>query len=105
MRQATTAFSLDGRPYVAVATLEGMLVKSAPWQAYKFQIWGTQDTNFFLIEERDAPEPGGGAERVNEMVSILKDCRAVLVSRIGESPRKILKKTELFRYKNERFYS
>ncbi len=91
MRQATTAGpSLDGRPYVAVATLEGMLVNQHLGEAYKFQIWGTQDTNFFLIEERDAPEPGGGAERWNEMVSILKDCRAVLVSGIGESPRKVL---------------
>ncbi len=57
MRQATTAGpSLDGRPYVAVATLEGMLVNQHLGEAYKFQIWGKEDNNFFLFEERDAPE-------------------------------------------------
>ncbi len=91
MRQATmSGASLKGKPYVAVASLEGMLVNQHLGEAYKFQIWAKQDSNFFLVEERDAPEPGGGAERWNEMVRILKDCRAVLVSGIGESPRKVL---------------
>jgi nitrogen fixation protein NifB len=94
MRQATTAGpSLEGRPYVAVATLEGMLVNQHLGEAYKFQIWGKQDNNFFLFEERDAPEPGGGMERWHEMVGTFKDCRAVLVSGIGESPRKVLEES------------
>ncbi|MCX5871654.1 MAG: nitrogen fixation protein NifB, partial [Deltaproteobacteria bacterium] len=91
MKQASTCgASLEGRPYVAVASLEGMLVNQHLGEAYRFQIWGKQNNDFVLIEEREAPEPGGGAERWNEMVGTLKDCRAVLVSGIGESPRKVL---------------
>ena len=91
MRQATTAGpSLDGRPYVAVATLEGMLVNQHLGEAYKFQIWGKGNGNYVLVEEREAPETGGGTERWNEMVRIFKDCRAVLVSGIGGNPREVL---------------
>lgn len=91
MRQATTAGpSLDGRPYVAVATLEGMLVNQHLGEAYKFQIWGKGNGDYVLVEEREAPETGGGTERWNEMVRIFKDCRAVLVSGIGGNPREVL---------------
>jgi nitrogen fixation protein NifB len=94
MKQATTSgASLEGRPYVAVASLEGMLVNQHLGEAYKFQIWGKQNDNFVLIEEREAPEPGGGTQRWHEMVGALKDCRAVLVSGIGESPRKVLEES------------
>ncbi len=91
MKQAATSgAALEGRPYVAVASLEGMLVNQHLGEAYKFQIWGKQNDDFVLIEEREAPEPGGGTERWNQMVGTFKDCRAVLVSGIGESPRKVL---------------
>ncbi|MGC8604190.1 MAG: nitrogenase cofactor biosynthesis protein NifB [Desulfomonilaceae bacterium] len=91
MKQASTAGpSLQGRPYVAVATLEGMLVNQHLGEAYKFQIWAKGNGDYVLVEEREAPETGGGKERWNEMVRIFKDCRAVLVSGIGESPRKVL---------------
>ncbi len=91
MRQATTAGpSLDRRPYVAVATLEGMLVNQHLGEAYKFQIWGKGNGDYVLVEEREAPETGGGTERWNEMVRIFKDCRAVLVSGIGGNPREVL---------------
>lgn len=90
MKQASTCgASLEGRPYVAVASLEGMLVNQHLGEAYKFQIWGKQNNDFVLIEEREAPEPGGGAERWSEMLGAFKDCRAVLVSGYPGDPRRI----------------
>ncbi len=43
-----------------------------------------------MLEERPAPPPGGGDQRWWEMAEVLKDCRAVLVSALGETPAAIL---------------
>ena len=42
------------------------------------------------MEERPAPLPGAGGDRWFAMAEILKDCRAVLVSALGETPEAIL---------------
>ena len=78
------------RPYVAVATQEGMLVNLHLGEASGFQIWGPQDGGFRLIEARPAPPPGGGADRWWSLADTLKDCRAVLVSGVGDTPQAIL---------------
>jgi nitrogen fixation protein NifB len=80
----------DDRPYVAVATLEGALVNLHLGEAPEFEIWGKFDTGFRLVEVRPAPEPGSGNARWTELAARLRDCRAVLVSGLGENPRKIL---------------
>jgi len=80
----------DDKPYVAVATLEGVLVNQHLGHAYKFQIWGKSGQEFELIEERDAPPVGDGDGRWLQLASTLKDCRAVLVSAIGSTPRRFL---------------
>ena len=81
------------RPYVAVATLEGVLVNQHLGEAKKFQIWGLNGQGFQLIEERPAPKPGGGLQRWQDMVEIMRDCRAVLVSSIGDTPQAILEES------------
>ena len=78
------------RPYVAVASQEGMLVNLHLGEAPGFQVWGPQAGGFRIIEVRPAPPPGGGAERWWTMAETLKDCRAVLVSGIGDTPQAIL---------------
>ncbi|MFH1112907.1 MAG: radical SAM protein [Pseudomonadota bacterium] len=78
------------KPYVAVATLEGVLVNQHLGHAYKFQIWGESGPGFELIEERDAPSGGNGDDRWLELAATLKDCRAVLVSAIGRTPKQFL---------------
>ncbi len=83
---------LAERPYVAVATLEGLLVNQHLGEAYKFQIWSKNEKGFDLVEEREAPEPGGGMRRWERLAEILKDCRAVLVAGIGDNPAKVLSK-------------
>jgi nitrogen fixation protein NifB len=82
------------RPYVAVATLEGVLVNLHLGEAPAFQIWGPDDQGgFTLIEERPAPPAGRGADRWWQLAETLQDCRAVLVSALGETPREILQES------------
>jgi nitrogen fixation protein NifB len=78
------------RPYVAVATLEGMLVNQHLGEALQFQIWGPSGEGFAMIEERLAPNAGGGPKRWYSLADTLSDCRAVLVSGIGDTPAAIL---------------
>lgn len=79
------------RPYVAVATREGMLVNQHLGEAKAFQIWGEAETGGFrLIEERLAPEVGCGPQRWADLAATLKDCRAVLAAAIGETPKLML---------------
>jgi nitrogen fixation protein NifB len=80
----------DGRPHVAVATLEGMLVNQHLGEAHRFQIWTKADDGYELVDERPAPEPGAGATRWFQLADSLKDCRAILVAALGETPRQIL---------------
>jgi nitrogen fixation protein NifB len=81
---------LSKRPYVAVATREGMLVNMHLGEAHKFQIWKQDGDSFALVEERYAPEPGAGTKRWVDMAKLLIDCRAVLIAACGETPRKVL---------------
>ncbi|MHC1700724.1 MAG: nitrogenase cofactor biosynthesis protein NifB [Humidesulfovibrio sp.] len=81
----------DDRPYVAVATREGLLVNLHLGEAKRFQIWGLAENGTFrLVEERQAPSAGCGPSRWEDLARLLSDCRAVLVSALGEAPRKIL---------------
>jgi nitrogen fixation protein NifB len=85
-----TATRMDNRPYVAVASYEGILVNLHLGEATRFQIWGPTIDGFRLVEERPAPKPGTGPQRWQDLADLLKDCRATLVSGCGESPREIL---------------
>lgn len=80
------------RPYVAVASVEGILVNQHLGQADQFQIWQKTDQGFTLVEERLAPEKGSGFERWQKVANMLKDCRAILASSIGDNPKEILTK-------------
>jgi len=81
------------RPYVAVATKEGMLVNLHLGEAPSFQIWTQNGQGFKLVAERPAPPPGAGAQRWWDLAEVLKDCRALLVSALGDTPRAILEES------------
>ncbi len=89
--QTSPASPDESRPYVAVASREGALVNLHLGEVDYFQFWGPADRGFRLLEERAAPAPGGGANRWWAMAEILKDCRAVLVSALGDTPEAILR--------------
>ncbi len=84
-----------GRPYVAVASMEGILVNQHLGEAERFHIFEESGDGFRLIGQRQAPESGGGVRRWLGLAHLLGDCRAVLTSGIGETPEDILKKSGL----------
>ncbi len=92
LSECASSFSMQtvGRPYVAVASLEGILVNQHLGEADRFQIWSAREGEFELIEERPAPPKGNGIDRWLNLAESLKDCRAVLVSAMGETPSQVL---------------
>ncbi|WP_456431278.1 radical SAM protein [Thermosulfuriphilus sp.] len=88
----------EDRPYVAVASREGLLVNLHLGEATGFQIWAEREGRFEFIEERPAPRPGGGLKRWMALAEILRDCRAVLVSGLGDNPRCVLEEAGIKAY-------
>lgn len=80
----------EERPYVAVATLEGVLVNQHLGEAEQLSIFAKEGQGFRLVETRPAPPPGGGSNRWLALAETLNDCRTLLVSGAGNSPREVL---------------
>ncbi len=80
----------DDRPYVAVATMEGVLVNQHLGEARRLAIYGPADRGFRLVETRPAPPSGGGNDRWLALAETLHDCRALLVASAGQSPCSVL---------------
>jgi len=78
------------KPYVAVATREGMLVNMHLGEAPSFQIWAPQGKSARMIEERQAPEVGCGPERWHKLADVLHDCSLVLAEAVGKQPVQVL---------------
>jgi nitrogen fixation protein NifB len=78
------------RPYVAVASEEGILVNQHLGEASRLAIWERSANGFQLVEQRLTPATGGGVRRWHQLAALLADCRAVLVGGIGPTPREIL---------------
>ena len=81
----------ETKPYVAVASLEGVLVNQKLGKAEKLLIYGKQDGKVTFIETRKTPVPGGGLKRWEELSDLISDCRALLVAGLGDNPRRVLK--------------
>lgn len=80
----------DDRPYVAVATYEGMLVNMHLGEAQSLYIYKQTPKGFHFVEERATPPAGSGDFRWINLANTLKDCRAILVSGVGGNPTNIL---------------
>ena len=74
------------RPYVALASMEGILVNQHLGEATQLWIFGMRDGKPELIERRFTPSSGDGSERWTRMANMLSDCNTVLVSGIGANP-------------------
>ncbi len=82
----------EERPYVAVASKEGMLVNEHLGQAKHLWIFGKTDKGYELIESRQTP-PGGGDIRWQQLSGILRDCRILLTVAAGKKPTDALIKS------------
>lgn len=83
----------EQRPYVAVATEEGILINQHLGEARFFQIWERHEDSYRKVEERTGPATGGGIKRWHQLAKILGDCKAVLISGVGQTPLEILSKS------------
>jgi nitrogen fixation protein NifB len=92
---ADGSFNSQDRPYVAVASMEGLLVNQHLGEAEQLWIFGPGDSTPRFIETRATPEPGEGLGRWRELAQTIHDCRAVIVSGIGPKPRWALEKAGL----------
>ncbi len=81
---------ISPRPCVAVASMEGVLVNQHLGEAAKLLIYGQKDDRIQLLEARATPPRGGGPQRWEALAGTLADCSTLLVSGVGESPRKTL---------------
>ncbi len=78
------------RPYIAVASMEGILVNQHLGEATRLWIFEHADGGPKLVELRYTPETGGGNQRWRDLAESIDDCRAVVVSGIGRAPRWVL---------------
>ncbi len=82
----------DDRPYVAIGSLEGMLVNQHLGETEQLWVFGPGDGGYELVEVREAPVPGGGDSRWDELAQCLPDCRALICAAAGQRPKVALAK-------------
>ncbi|MBI5554738.1 MAG: radical SAM protein [Elusimicrobia bacterium] len=85
----------EDRPFVAVASREGLLVNCHLGEAEELLIMEKKNEEYYLVEKRLTLESGGGDARWIALGNMLKDCRALLVSGAGPAPQKVLLKQGL----------
>ncbi|MFZ5832100.1 MAG: nitrogenase cofactor biosynthesis protein NifB [Planctomycetota bacterium] len=80
----------ERRPYVAVASHEGMLVNQHLGEAERLLIYAQENGSFHLVETRTTPDRGGGDARWRQLAAMLGDCQALLTASLGDTPRRAL---------------
>jgi nitrogen fixation protein NifB len=86
----------DGdRPLTAVASSDGFDINEHLGQARKLLIYGPKDGPISLLEARPTPPPGTGSSRWETLGKMLSDCTYLLVSGLGDNPKKILEESGL----------
>jgi nitrogen fixation protein NifB len=95
MKKVTLPKVTAERPFVAVASMEGLFVNQHLGEASGFWVFGLENDNAVLIGRRSAPPSGGGIDRWENLSALLSDCCAVLSSGVGEPPKVILEQKGL----------
>lgn len=89
---------MESRPYIAVASHEGMLVNQHLGEAARVIVFKEDKatpSGFKFVEVRKTPEPGAGPARWAKLADLLHDCRALLVSAAGPQPKRALEEKGL----------
>ena len=96
LQRASLPHQSTERPYVAIASMEGVFVNQHLGEAAGLWIFGMDDGKAVLIDRRPTPPSGGGAERWKAMALLLHDCNTVLTSGIGPYPLAILEASGIY---------
>ncbi len=86
---------IENRPYVAVATNEGLLVNMHLGEADTLNIYRQTPNGYKWVENRRTPDRGLGDMRWSQLAELMSDCRALLVSGVGGKPLEFLRKSGL----------
>jgi nitrogen fixation protein NifB len=95
LKKASEPTVTADRPYAAVASMEGIFVNQHLGEATELWIFGIRDGKAELLERRFTPSSGNGSDRWAEMVKVLTDCNALLVSGIGPAPQQVLEQADI----------
>ena len=85
-----TPLDVAPRPYVAVASFEGVFVNCHLGHARELLVYAEREDEFELVDVRKAPPQGGGEDRWQELADLLSDCRAVVAAEAGAAPQRAL---------------
>ena len=88
-------FVNEERPYIAAASMEGILVNQHLGEAAAIWVYRLNQDSVELVDRRPTPIPGSGDSRWLEMAKLLQDCGALLVSGVGKNPGEILEHSGL----------
>lgn len=83
------------RPYIAVASMEGILVNQHLGEADSLWIFDVSTGRPVVIDQRKTPPPGGGNDRWRDFADTIRDCHSVLVSGVGHTPKRVLEQAGL----------
>ena len=86
----------EERPYIAVASREGLLINMHLGEVEQCAIYGLNNGKIELIEKRTTPDRGLGDERWKQLSALLSDCAVILVNGAGEKPVQVLKEQGLY---------
>ena len=78
------------RPYVAVASYEGLMINKHLGEATELMIFKEEGERYELVEKRSTPQKGKGDLRWIEMAKVLPDCSYILVNGVGARPVEVL---------------
>lgn len=84
-------FATENRPYVAVASHEGILVNQHLGEAKDFLIFAHTKEGYIHVDTREAPKAGLGDIRWIQLAKLLSDCNTILVNGAGANPSSMLK--------------
>lgn len=95
LQKASLPRPSEARPYVAVASMEGIFVNQHLGESAGLWIFGLDSGKAVLVDRRSTPPAGGGRERWEEMALLLDDCNAILASGIGAQPLAVMEQRGL----------
>ncbi len=82
--------SMADKPYVAVASYEGLMINQHLGEARELLIFRENENTYELIERRETPVKGKGDLRWIELAKIINDCSYILVNGVGARPIEVL---------------
>jgi len=88
LTQAKLLPTFTVKPYIAVASVDGLEINQHLGEASKLWIYGRKNGHVELIEKRSIPQ--NGSQRWNEVADLISDCEVLLVSGIGRTPLELL---------------